>query len=667
MITTAQYPADCMIQSKLPVNPSKRELHLDILRGIAVIAVMLFHAFPDSIPGGYAGVDVFFVLSGYLISRSLYYSTKKSDLSGFCRRRIERLVPPFIAVSSITLIVYLLISTQAEIKPIAKSLLASNFIFSNYFHATEVNYFSEDIFTQPFLHHWSLSLEWQFYIFAFGISLAISKKSLQPLLILTLLIFGIFNFWVYYFYESSIYFLFFPRVISILLGCAVFFWMNNSRNSKESRSPFISFTAICCLFTSFSIANAMVSVPIASMATALLIISGLPDNSSFIYDKVAKIAHWFGLRSYSLYLWHWPILVAVHVMSYGLTPKPEFIVIAIVLSVILSHINWIFLEKLVVEDKKNVISVNVSIISMVVLSFFSYLVITKHITVYSRYNVPDKNDYVIHLPAEFNDSCLQKIGIIIPSNIRYCAGSLKRDAENIAVIGDSHAAAAFPGISSYNEKELNGEYGSILLAGRPFANVVAYPSGNEWERKVSEGGAEVVEFVAHNDDISTIVIVARGYFYLDWATNFFVKSAPGVFSGKEIYNRGMIHLFESFQSKRVILVLENPTLPFKPVKSCGKVRPFALIENQFFDCSFDKSIYLEEHSAYRSEMKKLAQLYENVVLFDPAETFCSVNVCRGAKSGVVLYSDRNHLNLAGSLLQGVKLGGLIKDVVDRED
>ncbi len=144
----------------------KYRADIDGLRAIAVLPVVLFHADFSFFSGGYVGVDIFFVISGFLISNILLADISKNEFSliSFYERRIRRILPALLFVLLITSLVTLFILLPSELDKYGKSLFAATFFYSNYFFMFDVGYFNTSSEINPLLHTWSLSVEEQFYI-----------------------------------------------------------------------------------------------------------------------------------------------------------------------------------------------------------------------------------------------------------------------------------------------------------------------------------------------------------------------------------------------------------------------------------------------------------------------------------------------------------------------
>ena len=140
---------------------------IDGLRALAVLSVVAFHAFPTWFPGGFIGVDVFFVISGYLISRHIFDELEKDQFSvkKFWLRRIRRLFPALVLVLISSILFGFFGLLPSELKQLSKHVFSSVLFFQNFSLVGEAGYFDNSSYSKPLLHLWSLSLEEQFYFF----------------------------------------------------------------------------------------------------------------------------------------------------------------------------------------------------------------------------------------------------------------------------------------------------------------------------------------------------------------------------------------------------------------------------------------------------------------------------------------------------------------------
>jgi len=219
---------------------------IDGLRAIAVLIVVLFHLETPGFGGGYIGVDIFFVISGYLITPIIINQFTKSNYNiiEFYIRRIRRIFPALIIINFSTIFIAGYIYLPREYIELSKSLISSGLFFSNVFFWRQSGYFDNNAFMKPLLHTWSLSIEEQFYLF-FPIFLLIifklKKNILYNVLILLFIISFLLNIWGIYHFPSASYYLTPMRAWEILIGSILSFnKFPQITNKKKSNLAFLS-------------------------------------------------------------------------------------------------------------------------------------------------------------------------------------------------------------------------------------------------------------------------------------------------------------------------------------------------------------------------------------------------------------------------------------------
>ena len=361
-----------MHQSYSPPRKAFYRSEIDGLRAFAVLSVIAFHAFPYWLKGGFVGVDIFFVISGFLITTHIFESFENGQFNfvNFFSRRIRRIFPALILVMLCSLIFGWFVLLADEYNELGKHIVSSTVFITNFIFAHEDGYFDTFLEPKPMLHLWSLAVEEQFYIF-WPITLWVAWKLKQNLLIICLLVmsasFLINILWIGIF-PTEIFFWPFGRFWELLVGSilawAMFYKVNNistvtpqaknkSANlkyilSKSNNSGATTLIGIFMLLSSVIFINKDYLFPsyiaIFPLLGAVLIIIGGSYSSLSKFMLSNKFAVWFGLISYPLYLWHWPILAFLHIIEDG-TPHRSKRIIAVVLAVILAWFTYQFVEK----------------------------------------------------------------------------------------------------------------------------------------------------------------------------------------------------------------------------------------------------------------------------------------------------------------------------------
>jgi len=338
-----------------PVNSHSYRPDVDGLRALAVVAVILFHA-GLGFPGGYAGVDVFFVISGFLITRLILRDLEKGRFSmlNFWERRARRILPALVFVVICALAAGYFLMMPEEYAAMARSVLALAVFSSNFLFYRENGYFAPVSEAKPLLHTWSLSVEEQFYLLIPVFLWALfrrgwSNRAFRVLVVLSAVSFGISAVGVYWFSWAT--FLLLPtRAWELAAGCLVVFAKPVSSQKVREAMGAAGLIGIFAPFFFYSKTTpfpGLAAVPPVAGA-AMIIWSGMKNPTSG-KTLVAGILEWrplvgLGLISYSLYLWHWPLLAFNEVLEIwkdSLVAKIGLIAI----SFPLAWLSWKFVEQ----------------------------------------------------------------------------------------------------------------------------------------------------------------------------------------------------------------------------------------------------------------------------------------------------------------------------------
>ena len=331
---------------------------VDGLRAVAVVSVVLFHIREALVPGGFVGVDIFFVISGFLITSIIYREMVEGrfSFSGFYKRRIRRIAPAYFVVTSATLVVGALLMLPQDFEALGRSTLWSAFSLPNvyFWKYLDTSYFASASDQIPLLHLWSLGVEEQFYLIWPAMLLMIWRLP-KPVLLATILVmtaasFALAQATVMSDLSFSYYMLptragelltgavvallpmrFFsaggavPRVVAeacALCGYGLLGWSLFALN-RESVFPGMNAVAPC-------------------LGTALLIVAGAHPRARAILPLKWKPVIWVGLISYSLYLWHWPILAFVRYFMTTIDAGMAWACLAVML--VLAWLSYRFVE-----------------------------------------------------------------------------------------------------------------------------------------------------------------------------------------------------------------------------------------------------------------------------------------------------------------------------------
>lgn len=374
---------------------------IDGLRAIAVLAVVIFHAFPSLLQGGFIGVDIFFVISGYLISTIIYENLNNSTFSflDFYSRRIRRIFPALLFVVIVTFGFGFFLLFSDEFSQLSRLVTGGIGFVANLILWSEAGYFDAATETKPLLHLWSLGIEEQFYIIWPFLLCVAWKRNFNLLFLIVTILSASFIFNIIDIRSDPVATFYSPltRIWELLFGSLLAWLMVFNKESFESFkfkinsilpsiiknknifSNLLSVSGISLFLIGFFLITKESYFPgfwalIPVLGTVMIIMAG---SEAWINQKIlsSKIFIWFGLISFPLYLWHWPIL------SYGriyfnTIPPAEFRLIAILVSILFAWLTVKYIEKPIryskQKTKTKVIFLCGLAFAIGILGYFSY-------------------------------------------------------------------------------------------------------------------------------------------------------------------------------------------------------------------------------------------------------------------------------------------------------
>jgi peptidoglycan/LPS O-acetylase OafA/YrhL len=328
---------------------------IDGLRGVAVLLVLAFHSNLGWVPGGFVGVDVFFVISGYLISGIIFAQIDAGtfSLAAFYGRRIRRIVPALVAMMLATLLAGMVLLYPSEWQDLGKSAIAATLSASNLFFWSTANYFDAPSNTKPLLHTWSLGVEEQFYL-AFPLLMVLLAKVRRPWFRdgVLLLAAGL-SFWVsqrlLFGDPAGAFYLPQSRVWELMVGALLASGMVSAPSARWAREA-VAGGGLLAIAAAALLTRPTMPFPGAAAlapclgAGALILAGGGSSASRLLGSRPLVFA---GLISYSLYLWHWPMIVFQRIAQVIHTGAPDVVDRALLLAAILAvaTLSWRWIEQ----------------------------------------------------------------------------------------------------------------------------------------------------------------------------------------------------------------------------------------------------------------------------------------------------------------------------------
>lgn len=613
---------------------------IDGMRAIAVLLVILFHANFSFVPGGYIGVDVFFVLSGFLITLTIdkEMNEKSFSFKQFYLRRIRRIIPVLVFIMLVVTIPAYLFLFADNLEAYSRTLIHTLLSVNN-FHllVTQRDYFADNADLIPFLHTWSLSVEEQYY-FIWPVILVFLHKifSLEKRLIfilLTLILSILLSVYLTAIDPHMAYLLLPARVFELAIGaCLAMFWEKLPSFSKLINSVISVIGILLILIPAYILTKSSVFPGMNALwpclGSALLIFTGKEENNKGIINVLLqnKFLVFSGLLSYSLYLWHWPIFTFIKYLGINLEGTIRIVSILVIFG--LSYFSWRFVEqpfriKYKYDFKKTML---VIFLPCMLLIGGIYAVIDAKDGFPERFPQLSEFNPKTNYPSKLRKNCFDQFKV---GNCDECFLGIKKDTLDGMLIGDSFGnhTAAFLDILAKDA----GLYLHDSTAG-------GYPLLN----KVDENGnptfpeAYAIERLNYAKQFKTIYIAA----------NWDELTAPETKNYQSVLNT----VDELIKSGKKVVIFD--CLRATTVINLHKAKLFKSGEKVFFK-ERDFTIPFTPRP-YDYIVYALKRKFPSILVIDLNDTMCKDGKCDIELEKTIVYRNFNHLNTSGAELMAKK-------------
>jgi len=608
------------------------------LRAIAVIAVVIFHFKANLLTGGFAGVDVFFVISGFLMTSIIYRGLESEQffLIAFYRARGRRIIPALAFLCLLVLIFAWSYLPPMDYQQLSKHVISSLSFLSNVTYWQEAGYFDAASHEKWLLHTWSLSAEWQFYIVYPFVLLVISKifpaSWLRWLLLLSAILALVVSVYSSYKWPSLAFYSLPTRAWEMMLGGLAFLfpmYLSSRNKTVLELSGLILILYGYVTLTSNDVWPGYLAL-IPSLGTYFVLISA--KEHSFITGNI--IAQWFGKISYSLYLWHWPVVVALGYFSYTSNAS---IVLGILFSLIVASFSYYFIEQKFY--KKSTLWVT-QLCDFVLYRAAFVVVMVFAVTVFlnkgfvSRSTAPEIDIMAKQAESDWHYP---------PANIVHENNKIRQlkttSQAKTLFLGDSLIEQYYPRMEylTKNDQSLNETWFLTHGGCFPTAEIISY--------KRDCKNLKDVKNILSQYQFNKIVISGDWFprFNIDeWQVNIQNQLTPinttkGRNKALTIIEQVLIELNNS--SEQVILVLTLPT---------GKKYDFKEVARQSFrnesiEFAYPKSYFEDKYQAFNNELIRIAKKHQ-VTLVNPLEYLCGPSECSVIdKNDKPIYKDIKHI------------------------
>jgi peptidoglycan/LPS O-acetylase OafA/YrhL/O-antigen/teichoic acid export membrane protein len=641
---------------------------IDGLRAGAVLAVIGFHYFPGLFPGGFVGVDVFFVLSGFLITGLMVnrIGAGSFTIRDFYARRIRRIFPALSVVLLTTLITGWVVLFTDEFRQLAKQTAAGAFFVANFFFWNQESYFDPGAYSKPLLHLWSLAIEEQFYlVWPLAILLMLRlgrRRALTGVLVITIASFAV-NLVLAGSDPTADYYFSVARFWELSAGAALALLAGGGTVRRVLVANVMSVLGLLLIAYSVLAINADQAYPSAVGAlpvigTALLIMS----EPSFLNRRVLtfKPIVGIGLISYPLYLWHWPLIAFTTVITHGFPSGPmrlALIMFAFALSIATKYLveQPLRFGRLAMKAPPRLA---LGIATLGVLGVVAGTSIGPS-AAHSSDSAPPATIGAWDYSTNRNCESRYDYQADPESGWWFCVANTKSDPQ-VLLLGDSYANALYPGMAAAFADRAVLSIGTCApTRGLIVYSAAADPNNPCFGRKGRVQERFMVTNVLHASRIPLVVIDSAWPTFDAQGRWVAPGGAPGgtikPFSGRRpagatdesLFVSGLVQQISDLQQRgdQVVLVAPKPEIGYD-IAHCYP-RPF---NTNVEPCTVPVAQLEVAQESFRGVVSAVRKSVPQVKVFDPAPLFCNATTCSVIKDGQPLLRDGVHYSTYGSKL-----------------
>jgi peptidoglycan/LPS O-acetylase OafA/YrhL len=651
----------------------KYRADIDGLRTIAVLPVVLFHAATPGMSGGFVGVDVFFVISGFLITKLILSDIegKGFSITNFYDRRIRRIFPALITVLLFCFLAAYLIYPPLEYIKFGRSVAPVTLFFSNFFFWKSANYFDPSSDLNPLLHTWSLSVEEQFYIFYPLLLIALHRWRwpIRSVLVIIGTISLILASLLVYVKPSATFYLLPTRTWELMIGGIVALWpYSDARpyrlNLLASVLGLIFILAPIVFYSKSTSFPGITAIP-PVLGAALIIWSGTGIRQTAIHRVLSSRPMVFvGVSSYSLYLWHFPLLAFISYVYGGRAP----LIVALLTCLVAFGMALLSLHLIERPVRRRSTSARARATVVVVPVVMMVMITIAGIGLARSTGLPERLDVrtarmltVTGDKTRHHAECMSNGDVIVPPS-KACLLGTAGAMPNVLLWGDSHAMVTATAMDVEARR-----YGAALL----FAASADCPIGLGFAisdttergltttpsyRYCTHYNAAMLERALADAKITSVVLSSR---WTNWRIGESANPAesrvdlrlsdahgiaPSMLANREIFERGFTALLRRLTAanKRVFIVAPVPE-PSVDVPQALYVQRFGLV-TPLKDLSLDG--YRQRHATILTFFARIHLAMPEVQFIQPTSILCDrTGRCPVSYNGVPVFFDHNHLSV----------------------
>lgn len=619
---------------------ARDHLHgVDGLRAIAVIAVLLFHAFPDAVPGGFIGVDIFFVISGFIITRMYFFRLQNEQISlrQFYIRRIRRLAPAYIAVLAVSTVAAYFLLSPVYLKNYGESLAAQPLYLQNIVFWLQGDYF-DDAHTKPLLHTWSLAIEEQFYLlYGLLILLARAKRAaVLPVLVLCaiaslaggLLVSEMSPKTAFYWLPSRVW----ELAAGVLLGMA-YIPLSEKAAMLLRLAGLLAIAAAIAMFDQRNIFPGLQAILACGGTVGVLAALSARQRKDMLLDQ--PLASYIGQTSYSLYLWHWPV-ISLAGISVGHQLSVMQGIAALAVTFILASLSYRYIE--VPFRKSILLPVNWKLVRSVAVSGLLTVGVALlfSMTEGAAYRYPAKLAALYSAQLQRSPYRCPILQRLMKPGQEMCSRNDVVSDSNVLIVGDSHADQLDELVASIGEARNVG----VFLATRN-CNLHDFGTSAFCSDKVL---GTMLEQSAERKITS---IISISFLKKDFDNEQGLKAAVDK----------VIHHPASIKNVFIMQVVPNNAY-FDPKEYIS-----AIENNKNNPDVYTINNYRADNGKQISALHRIAESSPGIKILDPSLFICPQIKCQFESAGRPNYFDPHHLSPTGVKLLAPLFTQLINEIV----
>lgn len=641
-------------------QPQPYRPEVDGLRALAVIAVMLCHAGFSAFAGGFIGVDVFFVISGFVVANSILGDLRRDSFSYkvFYARRAKRLAPALYLVLAVTFVFSVLFRFPEDSFRLSKNILAVATLTSNIYLSKQTGYFDATAADQPLLHTWSLSVEEQFYIVLPFLLVWLHRRSARGIAIVlaafALLSFGYATYATHSGRVGAFYFAQ-NRAFEFLAGVLFAYFEGRQQARKAPLHDIVFIAGLALLLAGILVFSKDAQFPgtgalLPCSGAVLLIFAG--RRATLVGPILSnRLAVFLGRISYPLYLWHWPVFFALHRFDIDGTAAYA---VAIAVAVLLSILTYAFVERPVQRSSLSsgqalkwlVFAPLLAVAGLAGVGKWSHGFLFAYPSSIQQ-NVHWSGTSLFDMPRA--KTCWSQVGL--PDESACTLGTMT-STHKAVLWGDSHAYHLIHFFDALGHDRGLAIRDVAFTLCPPIENMSAQasdPAFAETHRQCIAHDRVVMDYLLSHPDVQTVFLSAawQNYQNLDDAPNA-KPNLHGFLPGELERELGNTIGKLLAAGKRVVILDDVPMIPMNLV-NCSFYNGLYLPYSRR-DCQFDSAIAQTQHAPIAAMQARLAALHPQLHLLHTYDVPCAEGICKLDFDGLPIYrySDYHHLSLAGS-------------------